>query len=538
MKKYFKYIMLSVMVVASSSCKKYLDINTNPNSLTQATPALILPQAITGAASISNTFSANMADFAGYQANAGGFGGFGSVITYDFGTGDFTGLWTATYDNVNDFQYIIDNTSTDALQVNSTGISRIMKSMSFERLVNQYNDVPYTEAFKGAAILQPKYDKADDVYKACIAELSKAITDITAGQANSQVIKISASSDPLFGGNMDLWKKFANTIKLRMLIKMAGVPAQQAYATTQFTALDKTLGFLTTDALNQPTYEKTNRPSPIYSSRGFSATGTNVSTSRIPSKWIFSFYTGGKLVDPARGSAIYRNFPATPINQFGDETAGVPPALAAGSAWFTGDNAIASTIGVVKGPAQAMPVMIAAESYFLQAEAYVRGYITGDAATAFNKGIEESFRYLYKDATGVVPATKPGLPATATPVPLNVINDVAAYKVENDASPLVNFGLAVSNEQKIEAIITQKYIALNMINNDEAFNEFRRTTYPKVVNGSLDPILTFASRVSISSHIDKLPTRILYPQQEYNLNPKNAPTGINKFSSLIFWDLN
>ncbi|RZL16661.1 MAG: SusD/RagB family nutrient-binding outer membrane lipoprotein [Pedobacter sp.] len=403
-----------------------------------------------------------------------------------------------------------------------------MKSFAFERLVNQYNNVPYTDALKGTASLQPKYDKGEDVYKACIAEIDKAIAAITAGQANASTVKITAATDPLFKGDMDLWKKFANSIKLRMLIKMAGVPAQAAYATAGFASLNTTtVGFLTTtDALNQPGYEKTTRPTPIYSSLGFAGNGAVVNTSRIPTKWIFSFYNGNKLTDPGRGSVIYRNFPNTPINQLGDESAGVPTALSAGSAWNTGTNATVSMPGVVKGPAQAQPVMIAAEVWFLLAEAYARGYLSGDAAAAFNNGITQSFTYLYKDASNAIAPGK------------NVAADVAAYQAANVTSPLVNFSLAVSTEQKIEAIITQKYIALNQINNDEAFNEFRRTTYPKIVNGSLDPLLTFASRQSVSTHVDKLPTRYLYPSEEYNLNPANAPAGINKFSSLIFWDLN
>ncbi len=526
MKKYFKYIMLGMVVIASSSCKKFLDVNTNPNSLTTATPALILPQAITGAASISNSFSQTFSDFGGFQANAGGFGGFGAVVTYDFSNGTGAGLWTATYDNANDFQYVIDNTSADPAQAFSTGIARIMKSFAFERLVNQYNDVPYSDALKSTAALTPKYDKAEDVYKACIAELSKAIADITTAQANLATRAVAASADPLFAGDMNNWKKFANTIKLRMLIKMAGVPAHAAYATAQFASLDKTLGFLTTDALNQPGYVKTDRPTPIYSSLGFSSTGAVVNTSRIPTKWIYSFYTGGKLTDIWRGAAIYRNFPNTPINQMGDESTGVPAALAAGSSWNTGTNATVSMIGVVKGPAQAQPVMIAAETYFLLAEAYARGYMVGDAAAAFNSGILQSFTYLYKNASNVVETGK------------NPAGDVALYLAENAASRLVNFSLATTTEQKVEAIITQKYIALNQINNDEAFNEFRRTTYPKVVNGSPLPLETFASIKSVSTHVDKLPTRLLYPQEELNLNGANVPTGINKFSSLIFWDLN
>ncbi|MCX2573675.1 SusD/RagB family nutrient-binding outer membrane lipoprotein [Pedobacter sandarakinus] len=525
MKKHFKYIMLGLLVIGASSCKKFLDINKNPNSLTEATPALVLPQAIVGSAAIGNNFNISFADFSGARANAGGFGGFGSVVTYDFTNLDYQGLWTSSYDNANDFQYIIDNTGSTSSLVFSTSIARIMKALTFERLVNQFNDVPYSEALKGTAILQPKYDKAEDVYKASISDLDKAIADIAAGQAQATTAKIVANTDPLFKGDMDLWKKFANTIKLRMLIKMAGVPALQSYTATAFGAMNTTVGFLTTDAIVNPGYEKTVRPNPVYNSIGFTTTGTNTTTSRIPSRWIYSFYTGAKLSDPGRGSVIYRAFPSSIINQLGDESSGVPSAPSAGSSWITGDNS-GNYLGVVKGPTQGQPILLAAESKFLQAEAFVRGYLSGNAATAFNDGITLSFTYLYKNVSNVVDPSK------------NVSADVTTYLTTNAASPLANYALATTLDQKIEAIITQKYIALNMISNDEAFNEFRRTMFPKIVNGSLDPLQTFASRQSVSTHVDKLPTRVLYPATEFSLNTPNVPTNINKFSSLIFWDLN
>lgn len=526
MKKIFKYILLGVVVVASSSCKKFLDINTNPNSLTSATPALVLPQAIVGAASIGVSFNTSLADFSGARANAGGFGGFGSVVTYDFGTGDYNGLWTSTYDNVNDFEYVINETKSNPASAFSTGIARIMKAFAFERLVNQYNDVPYSDALKGAASLQPKYDKGPDVYKACIAELNKAMADITTAQASAATNKIATSADPMFKGDMDLWKKFANTVKLRMLIKMAGVTSLATEAKAAMTSMNTTtIGFLTTDAIVNPGYIKTDRPNPVYGSIGFTSTGTNTTTSRIPTKWIFSFYTGAKLSDTFRGSVIYRSFPSTPINQLGDESTGVPAALSAGSSWITGNNAT-DVLGVAKGPTQGTPILLATEANFLLAEAYARTYLTGNAETAFNAGITQSFTYLYKTVANTVDPTK------------SVTTDVAAYLTSNATSALANFSLAATLDQKIEAIITQKYIALNMIANDECFNEFRRTGYPTIVNGSTDPLKTFASRQSISTRADKLPSRILYPQAEYNLNPTNAPAGINKFTSLIFWDLN
>jgi hypothetical protein len=310
-----------------------------------------------------------------------------------------------------------------------------------------------------------------------------------------------------------------------MLIKMAGTPALATEAKTALSGINTTIGFLTTDAIVNPGYIKTERPNPVYNSIGFASNGTNTTTSRIPTKWIYSFYTGAKLSDNFRGAVIYRGFPSSIINQLGDESTGVPAAAAAGSAWITGNNAT-DVLGIAKGPTQGTPVLLATESNFLLAEAYARGYLTGNAETAFKEGIKQSFTYLYKTVTNTVDPSK------------NVTADVDAYLINNAGSPLANFSLATTLEQKIEAIITQKYVALNMIANDECYNEFRRTTYPTIVNGSTDPLKTFASLKSISTRADKLPSRILYPQAEYNLNPTNAPAGINKFTSLIFWDLN
>lgn len=529
MKKIFKYFMISVVVFGTSSCKKFLDVNTNPNSLTQATPALVLPQAIVSSAAISNNFSLSLADFSGARANAGGFGGFGATVTYDFGTEAYSGLWTSSYDNANDYQYVIDNTSATEALIFSTSIARIMKSLAFERLVNQFNDVPYSDALKATASLQPKYDAAPDVYKACIAELDKGIADITAGLANASTTKITASADPMFAGNMSLWAKFANTVKLRMLMKMAEVPEHSSYAKAALSAINLTVGFLASDAIVNPGYVKTDRPNPVYSSIGWTSTGTVTTTSRIPTKWIYSFYNGGKLSDPYRASVIYRAFPSTIINQLGDESAGVPPAAAAGSAWNTGD-ANTTQLGITKGPTMGTPVLLATESEFLQAEAFARGYLSGSAQAAFDRGITQSFTYLYKDVSNNVSSSK------------NVTADVAAYKTTNIAAApkpyLVDYTLAVGLTQQLEAIITQKYIALNMIANDEAYNEFRRTTFPTIVNNSLDPVLTFASRQSVATSPDKLPSRVLYPQEEFNLNPGNVPQNINKFTSKIFWDIN
>jgi hypothetical protein len=106
MKKLVLYGFMGMMVLGTS-CKKYLDVNDNPNQATSATPQLILPQALTATASNLNGFNSYGAQLGGFMANAGGYGGFGSSISYNFSANDHSGRWTATYDNLEDYQAIL-----------------------------------------------------------------------------------------------------------------------------------------------------------------------------------------------------------------------------------------------------------------------------------------------------------------------------------------------------------------------------------------------------------------------------------------------
>jgi hypothetical protein len=241
------------------------------------------------------------------------------------------------------------------------------------------------------------------------------------------------------------------------------------------------------------------------------------------------------LNDQKRGFAVFRNWPNPPSNQLGNETNPTPPNSPVPNSWIKGLQPVpGGTItlngttygqGIMKDYTQGVPLITAAESYFLQSEAVVRGYITGDAKALFNKGIEASFTYLYKDAAGNIPASS---------VLNNPGTDATAYRTANtQPTDLANFDLALTTEQKVEAIITQKYIANNMISMHEAWNEYRRTGYPAVTGTG--PTQTFVSNVSVATRPDRFPTRFLYPSTEYNTNSANVPTGVDKFKTLMFW---
>ncbi|RZL54760.1 MAG: FtsX-like permease family protein, partial [Pedobacter sp.] len=218
------------------------------------------------------------------------------------------------------------------------------------------------------------------------AQLTLSIAAISEAQKGTVATEVVASTDPLFGGDMELWKQFANTVKLRLLVKMSGVPELQSFATTEFAALDKTLGFLSTDALVNPGYVKeAGRQNPLYNSLAFGSDNTRSQSQAVPTIWIFTFYDGSKISDQGRGYSMYRGFPTTQRNRLGEEnlpSTVIPPA--GSTSWFTGADENSPYIGVAKGPSQGQPILMASESRFLQAEAYAKGLIAGDAKTALN----------------------------------------------------------------------------------------------------------------------------------------------------------
>lgn len=552
MKKISIYIFI-VMALLGSACSRYLDVNTNPNQATSATPQLVFPQALVATGMVLNGFNTYGAEIGGYAANAGGYGGFGEFISYQYTSADFTGgttnLWGNAYDNLEDYQYVINSTAGQANGVFFNAAATIMRVYVFELLVDAYNDIPYSEALQGADNLTPTYDKATDIYPALAVELDGAIANINSGLNAATAPDDITAYDVLFNGEMTSWLQLANTIKLRLMIRTHTNASSVTYANSNFDPA----GFLTADALINPGYARaTNQQNPTWNSWVYSPTGTSPNKAWMPTTWIMSFYNGQNLLDTMRGKAAYYNFrrvqfPNTPgkrkvvygdsiSNQLGYQGNDIP-ACPSGTFWYSGTDRGGTTagdaIGLLKDPSAGLPMFTAAESYFLQAEAIVVGLTVNGASLpaaseSYKNGVTASFNYLYSDKTG-----KPTADTTA------ISTMVTNYFNANSADYRANFSAANGSDQQIEAIITQKYIALNFVNSHEGWNEFRRTGYPKVsTTGSTNPTLTFASFASaINNRPDRLPTRIPYPVTEGAYNSANVPQlpAPVYSSNLIFW---
>ncbi|GAB2699314.1 SusD/RagB family nutrient-binding outer membrane lipoprotein [Mucilaginibacter koreensis] len=492
-----------------------------------------MSQALTNTAATLTASNAFGSGVMGYTVNGGGYGGFGSLFTYAYATTENTGLYNNNYNNSYDYQYMINLSDKDPDLVQYAAVGRVMKAYNFARLIDLYGDVPYTEAFRGNTLLTPKYDAAPAVYQTMILTIDTAITKFkskntalpafrTADVLYGQITGSTQSSDAT--AEITRWMKFAQTVKLRMLTHIQAVPALASFVNTEFANFDNSIGFIEDDAVVNPGYIVTDgKQNPDWNTYNLTAAGSQGSQSRviIPGRFAFSFYSGAKLTDDDRGKLMYKSYPNAAV----------------GTLASTNNPTVSSTAfgtGIFKSATQGRPILLAAESYFLQAEANLNGRLPGVAKDNFETGIRKSYLYLSKNGTNTTTADDAGyLTKYKAANPSKIVNGVET----NPYARLVNFDLNNSNEQKLEAIITQKYIALNFLFGSEAWTEFRRTNYPAIVNGSTDPVLTFASPNSTSPRPDRLPVRLPYPDTEYQLNSQNVPT-VNVFTSRIFWDLN
>jgi hypothetical protein len=509
MKKYI-LIIAAFLTAGISGCKKnYLDLETNPNTPSVTTPGLTLSAALNSTAAIIVNDYPQYGVWDGYWTTSGNYVPNQSINQYQFTNTSFSGDWTDWYLNLTNYN-ILQGISAKSGATNYQAIAMIMKAYGFQALVDQYNDVPYTQAFQGTAVLLPVYDKGPAIYADLFKQIDAAIALIDKGGSTST----PGSDDIVFGGDMTKWRKFANTLKLRMAIRVSGkggagtVPvtgfSPQALLATTVTAADVAgtesnfLGEKIEAGANPGYSDVSGKQNPYYGNYGYDPTG-NVAGGGV--YYRANAYCVGVLKsfsDTLRAPLYYTQVP----------TSATDPTLRVHGNVF-GDvsinnltNSFNSTTGpgLANSASQNAILLSGAESLFLQAEAVTDGYLTGDAQSLYEGGITAAFEAL-------------GLTAA----------QAATYYGQN-----VNNVSWAASSNKESAIIIQKWISLNGYFNFEAWNEFRRTNYPALPT-SIDP-------AAIKSH---LPTRLPYPLVELETNPGNlAKEGaIDPFSSVIFWDL-
>ncbi|MGC1516517.1 MAG: SusD/RagB family nutrient-binding outer membrane lipoprotein [Maribacter sp.] len=464
-------------ILLSSCTNDFEEINTNTNSPVTVQPSLLLRQVIY--------------DY-GEQMSYEGFTAGNLLGQYttalDFNLFDRHNLkspqlggnpWPIFYQNLRDNEIILTLSQENPAFSVYEGPSRILKAYMAAALTDLFGDVPYTEAFTGSTgTVTPVYDSQESIYMDVDGVLDNLDKGILAIQEYSGTIALEG--DILFEGDLDGWLRFANSLKIKYLMRISA----KMDVSAQLQAIVSEGNFIKTNSENA-SYDFTDgEPNNFRLARLRIGDFNNFVMSETMEEIL------SDLNDP-RIARLFRPFSNSTTGAFNGLLNGID---ATQNAATLSDYSLAGTIFRETTGLLDANFMTSMETHFLLAEAAQKGLITEDAQTLYAIGVTQAFDYWQ------------------VPLPETYLLTDAAF----------------SNGDPMENIITQKWIA-NMINGYEGWIEYRRTGFPvlKTISASLNDNL--------------IPVRMPYPAEEEALNSVNysdaaSKTDGNSINVNVWWD--
>jgi hypothetical protein len=477
----FLWTFVIVGIVSGYGCKKWRDVNVDPNNAADVTVELLLPAA---EADIAQVYGGKLQIIGGvwaqYWTQTPNASQYRILEQYQMDASFVSNAWDELYNSaLMDLEQIIKKSGNNK---NYAAIARILKGYTYQLLADQFNDIPFTEALKGEdGITSPHYDSQEMVYMAIIDMVKEGRDGLDSEAAHPN------ADDIIFGGDLDLWQRFANTLLLKMYLRLSeknATFAQQGIAAIEASGI----GFLDAGETAQVAYKnEAGNFNPLYSEMN-NATITQIQN-LIASKTTIDSMNANE--DP-RIEAFY------------------VPVGASFVALEQGNYSIPNPAGVYSTPSAAVggdaeddasaaaPVKLlsAYESLFLQAEAVARGWLTGDDAALFTSAIEANMDEYGADGTDYL---------------------ANAYWAQYPTGGTV--------QDKIRHIITQKWFSMCGNQSIESWTEWRRTGFPSFFTISRN------SRIG-----NQFPMRFPYPDSESS-NNLNFP-GQRPATERVWWDAN
>lgn len=482
MKIIYKYILLfACLGIAISSCTNdFEEINTNPNAPVSVQPSLLLRQVIY-----------NYGEEMSYEGFVAGGLLSQHMTALDFNLFDRHALkspqlggnpWPIFYTNLRDNQIIIDQAQETPAFAVYEGPALIFKAYMTAGLTDIFGDVPYSEAFRGLdGIVEPKYDLQEDIYLqpgGILDNLDQGIAAIENYNGS-----IALEGDVLFNGDLTAWVRFANSLKIKALMRISEKENVNARLQTLF---------------DDQNYIASNDQNAVFN---FSdSEPNNFRMARLRAGDFNNFVmseTMEEVLEDLNDARINVLFRPRGNNSNGDDFEGLLNGIDASSTSVTlADYSLAGTIFRENTGMLDANYMTAWETNFLLAEAAEKGLITAPAQTLYETGVAQAHEYWN------------------TELPANYLTTDAAY--------------GANGNDPIEQIITQKWIA-SVINGYEGWIEYRRTGFPEL------------KTISASFNNDLIPVRMPYPAEEASLNADNynvaaSATNDNDINVPVWWD--
>lgn len=471
-----------VLIFFTLGCTKdFEDINTNPNAPVNIQPGLLLRQVIY-----------NYGDEMAYEGFVAGnlLGQYFTMV--DFNLFDRHSLtepqyggnpWPVLYRNLRDNEIILETARNNPAQAIYEGPALILKAYMAAALTDIYGDVSYNEALNGHnGNVTPAYDNQEDIYTATGGILNNLETAISLLEAYDGAA--SLEGDILFDGNLESWIKYANSLRIKALTRIAG----KKEVAIQLQTIYDTGNFITTNNQNA-TFDFSSSQPNNFRMANLRAGDFNLF---VMSETIETILKG--LEDP-RISVFFRfadNAPASDLYNGllnGQDASNTSISVA--------DYSLTGTIFRENPGVLDANFLTAWEVHFLLAEGAEKGWIDADAKALYEEGVRLAFEYWQTE-----------MPADY------LTTGTAAY--------------GSNGQNKIEQIITQKWLA-NIINGYEGWIEYRRTGYPEFLP------------IAASLNNELIPVRMPYPTDEAALNKTNfdiaTAENANSVNAPVWWDI-
>lgn len=492
MKKYIQlYILLTVMLITQSCTKNFIELNKDPNRPTDVNPGVILSQLqyriVNSSISGSRNFTHEL-----MQVDAPRSSSRDGVHRYVIQPG--AAVWSGFYNNITDIEDII-KLAEKADEKNYKAIALIYKCWAYSILTDLYGDVPYSQAIQAASgNFLPKFDSQKDIYMQILKDLSTANDLINDSKALTFGGDIVYPSNTLTGGKnlgIQKWKKFCNTLKLRLLLRLSKRNGE----------IDVTnqINTLLSDPNKYPVFTS-NADDCIFKYPNTFPYFNPFFTAR-QLDWRDGTYFTKFFIDKMNAdNDPRRNVWFTTITVGGNQIyRGIESGYPTTTEYVVGQNS--SYNDGLKSASNLGIMMTYAEAEFIKAELSIKGYSTGKTPKQhYDAGINASM-----NQWGVS-------------MPLNYLSQSGiAYNTNGTV------------ESQLEQIILQKYYAYFFVDYQSWF-EKRRTGYPILPRGTGIPAE------------NQFPSRVPYPTYLQSLNPDNYSKAVSAIGGKdlsnvkVWWD--
>lgn len=476
LKKYFILILTFGMFMSCSD--ELSDLNVDPNKSPSANPEEVLSsaQGYLGYV-IDGQYNVRSALWAQYWTWGPGVA-IGNIERYVSDGTDYDNGWARMYSGALTDLTFVENSNAKV----HAGIAKILKAYSFQLLVDHFGSVPFSEALSGATTgnFAPKYDDGQTVYNALIPMIDEGLVLLA---SDDEV----GAEDFVYNGSVAQWTKFANSLKLKILMRQVNV--KDVSADVKALIADGNFIESLSDMAEVPFAGISGSENPMYASFErslglFYVASSSAMTPLVESSdpRLASFYNkaaaSGNYVSIAQGSIDNEPFTNSKANYS-----------------VAGSVAYAAANGVV--------LMTPWEIWFLRAEAAARFGTADDAGTAFENAVAANFDFL-------------GLA------------DGAAF------AGALNFDGLGTLKDKLTAIGTQKWISMNGTQEDESWIESRRfnTQDNPMFHDPATGIFKKPTLSVLGAGVH--PSIWLFPQSEMSLN-QSAPAQ-RSLTDKVFWD--